>query len=109
MKLVREMDQTLARRWISGWPWDVSVSWPGNGSGSRSGKWSRHRLGDDLKVCQKMDQSAGQETDQLAGHGNGSYTGKEMKQGPAKRWISQLARIRIKKLVKAIDQTQARR
>ncbi len=56
-----------------------------------------------------MDQSAGQETDQLAGHGNGSYTGKEMKQGPAKRWISQLARIRIKKLVKAIDQTQARR
>jgi hypothetical protein len=56
-----------------------------------------------------MDQSAGQETDQEAGQGNGSDIGQEMNQRPAKRWISQLARIRVRKLVREMDQTWARR
>ncbi len=65
-KVVREMDQTQARRSIRGWPRDEAFSWPGNGSGSWSGNWIRHRLGDESKACQKMDQSAGQDADQEA-------------------------------------------
>jgi hypothetical protein len=98
-----------ARRLIKGLPRDGSVSWPGNGSGRWSGKWIRQSLGDESKPCQEIDQSEGQDTDQEAGQGNGSDTGYEMNQGLANRWISQLAKIRIRKMVRELDQTQARR